>query len=97
MRSVLVQAGRLTCRRRRIRGFRRSAFSATSWDLLLGRSVSVPTMRTVVERLKAKACQTRDEGKNPLHSVRYPFVKMSRCILSIVHVLWGISKAREMS
>ncbi len=89
LRSVLVQAGRLTCRRRIIRGFRRSAFSAIRWDLLLGRSVSVPKMRAVldglvqstramVERLVAKACQTRDEGENPLHSVRYLFVKMSR-------------------
>ena len=33
---------------------------------------------TVVERLKAKACQTRDESENPLHGVRSPFVKMSR-------------------
>ena len=30
-----------------------------------------------VERPKTKACQPRDEGKNPIHSVRYPFVKMS--------------------
>ncbi len=33
---------------------------------------------TMVERLKAKAYQTRDEGENLMHSVRYPFVKMSR-------------------
>ena len=34
---------------------------------------------TVVERLlKAKACQSRDEGENPLHGVHSPFVKMSR-------------------
>jgi hypothetical protein len=37
-----------------------------------------PVDETVVERLKVKACQTRDEGENPRHSVRYPFVKMSR-------------------
>jgi hypothetical protein len=33
---------------------------------------------TVVERLEAKACQTRDEGENYLHRVRSSFVKMSR-------------------
>jgi hypothetical protein len=37
-----------------------------------------PVDETVVERLKAKACQTRDESENPSHSVRSPFVKMSR-------------------
>jgi hypothetical protein len=37
-----------------------------------------PVDETVVERLKAKACQSLDEGENPLHSVRSPFVKMSR-------------------
>ncbi len=51
MRSVLVQAGRLTCGRRIISCWRRSAFSAISWDLLLGRSVSVPNMRAVVDGL----------------------------------------------
>ncbi len=35
-----------------------------------------PVDETVVERLKAKAYQTRDEGENLMHSVRYPFVKM---------------------
>ncbi len=33
---------------------------------------------TVVERLKAHTCQTHDEGENPMHSVRSPYVKMSR-------------------
>jgi len=51
MRSVLVQAGRLTCRRRILNCWRRSACSAISWDLLLGRSVSVPTMRAVLDGL----------------------------------------------
>ena len=37
-----------------------------------------PVDETVVERLKAIASQTRDEGENLMHSVRYPFVKMSR-------------------
>ncbi len=37
-----------------------------------------PVDETVVERLKAKTYQTRDEGENLMHSVRYPFVKMSR-------------------
>ena len=34
-----------------------------------------PADETVLRRLKAKACQTRDEGENPIHSVRYPFVR----------------------
>ena len=37
-----------------------------------------PGGEAVVERLKTKACQPLDEGENPMHSVRYPFVKMSR-------------------
>jgi hypothetical protein len=37
-----------------------------------------PVDETVVERLKATASYTRDEGENLMHSVRYPFVKMSR-------------------
>jgi hypothetical protein len=41
MRSVLVNVGRFTCRLRTMRGFRKRAFSAMSWDLLLPRSVSV--------------------------------------------------------
>ena len=71
-----------------IRGFRRNAFSAMSSDLLRAWSVGVqsrerggvrfgPGDEAVVERPKTKACQPRDEGKNPMHSVRYPFVKMS--------------------
>jgi hypothetical protein len=39
---------------------------------------SGPVDEALVERLKAHACQTRDEGENPMHSVRSPFVKMSR-------------------
>jgi hypothetical protein len=31
-----------------------------------------PVDETVVERLKAKAYQTRDEGENLMHSVRNP-------------------------
>jgi len=48
IRSILAQAGRFTCRRRMIRGFRRSAFSATSSDLILVRSVSIPSRSEVV-------------------------------------------------
>src|SRR5947209_7073703 len=43
-----------------------------------------PGEEAVVERLKTQACQARDERENPLHSVHSPFVKMSRCMLSIV-------------
>ncbi len=32
-----------------------------------------PVYKTVVERLKAHACQPLDEGKNLMHSVRGPF------------------------
>ena len=37
-----------------------------------------PGDEAVVKRLKTKACQPLDEGENPMHSVCYPFVKMSR-------------------
>ena len=37
-----------------------------------------PVDEAVVERLKAHACQAHDEGENSMHSVRSPFVKMSR-------------------
>ena len=36
-----------------------------------------PGDETVVERLKTKSCQPLDKDENPMHSVRYPFVKMS--------------------
>jgi hypothetical protein len=51
MRSALVQAGRFTCRRRMISCWRRRALSATSSDLLLERSVSVPSRSEVVSGL----------------------------------------------
>jgi hypothetical protein len=50
---------------------RRRAFSATSSDLLLARSATVPNMRKVVERLKTHVCQALDEGNNRLHSRRF--------------------------
>jgi hypothetical protein len=37
-----------------------------------------PADEAVVERPKTKACQSLDEGENPLHSAHYPFVKMSK-------------------
>ena len=43
LRSVLVETGRFTCRRRIMSCWRRNAFSATSSLLLLVRSVSVPS------------------------------------------------------
>jgi hypothetical protein len=50
----------------------------------------------VVEHLVAKANQTRDEGENLTHSVRYPFVKMSRGnALGMLSDIWGIGKGRE--
>jgi hypothetical protein len=36
-----------------------------------------PGDEAMVERLKTKACQPFDKGENPMHSVPYPFVKMS--------------------
>jgi hypothetical protein len=88
MRSVLVQAGSFTGRRRMVRGFRRNAFSATRSDLLRAWSVSVrsrersgvgcgPIDETVVERQKTHTCQLRDERENALHSIWYPFIKIS--------------------
>src|SRR6266566_9241534 len=50
-RSVFANVGRLTCRRRMMSCCRRRAFSATSSDLLLARSVTVPNMREVLEGL----------------------------------------------
>ena len=48
-RSVFAQVGRLTCRRRIMSCCRRRAFSATSSDLLLARSATIPNRREVVE------------------------------------------------
>jgi hypothetical protein len=47
IRSVFVHAGRFTWRLRMIRGFRNSAFSATSSDLLRAWSVSVKSRSEV--------------------------------------------------
>jgi hypothetical protein len=79
----------LTCRLRIIRGFRRSAFSATSSDFPSskicqftpherGASRFCPVEKALIERLKADAYQSLDEGENTLQSVQIPFVKMSR-------------------
>jgi hypothetical protein len=38
----------------------------------------IQATRAEVERPKTKACQPRDEGKNPIHSVRYPFCEDER-------------------
>ena len=40
-----------------------------------------PGDEAVVERPKTKACQPRDEGENPVHSVQSPNVKMSESML----------------
>ncbi len=37
-----------------------------------------PVDKAVVERLKAKACQPLHVGENLVHSVRSPFLQMSR-------------------
>ena len=47
MRSVRVIGGRFTCRLRIMSGFRKSAFSAISWDLLFLRSVRVESGKEV--------------------------------------------------
>jgi hypothetical protein len=54
-----------------------------------------PGNQAVVERPRTQACHACDERENPLHSVHSPFVKMSRCTLSIVLFLWGIGKEQE--
>jgi hypothetical protein len=43
-----------------------------------------PGDEVVVERLKTKARQPRDDGENPVHSVHSPYVKMNESILEIV-------------
>jgi hypothetical protein len=43
MRSALQESGRFTCRLRMMSCWRKRAFSAISWDLLLLRSVSAPS------------------------------------------------------
>lgn len=50
-RSVFAYVGRLTCRWRIMSCCRRRAFSATSSDLLLAKSVTVPNIRDVLEGL----------------------------------------------
>ncbi len=54
-----------------------------------------PGDEAAVERLKTKACQPLDEGENPLHSVRYPFVKIAGECISILLFLFGIGKEQE--
>ena len=54
-----------------------------------------PGDEEVVERPKTQSCQPRDEGENPVHSRRYPFVKMSELMLEIVLFLSGIGKKHE--
>ena len=45
-------------------------------DALLPTSqLSGPVDEAVLERLKAKARHSLDEGENPMHGVRYPFVR----------------------
>jgi hypothetical protein len=44
----------------------------------------VQATRVVVERLKTKARQPRDDGENPVHSVHSPYVKMNESMLEIV-------------
>ena len=43
-----------------------------------------PGDEAVVERPKTKACEPRDDGENPVHSVQSPDVKMSESMLEIV-------------
>ena len=54
-----------------------------------------PGDEAVVERLKTNACQPRDERENPLHTIPYPFVKMSESMLANVLFLWVIGKEQE--
>ena len=43
-----------------------------------------PGDEAVVERLKTKACQPRDDGENPAHSVHSPYVKTNESMLEMV-------------
>ncbi len=54
-----------------------------------------PGDEALVERLKTQAYQPRDEGENPLHGRRYPYVKMSESMFAIVLCLSGIGKKQE--
>ena len=49
----------------------------------------------VVERLKTKASQPPDTSENPMHSVCYPFVKMSEETLAIVLYFFGIGNEQQ--
>jgi hypothetical protein len=37
-----------------------------------------------VERLKVKTYQPLEKGKNPMHSVYYPFVKLSKIMPEMI-------------
>jgi hypothetical protein len=43
-----------------------------------------PGDEAVVERLKTKACQPREDGENPVHSAHSPYVKMNESMLEMV-------------
>jgi len=54
-----------------------------------------PSEVAMVERLKAMTSQPLEKGENPMHSRRYPYVKMSESMLAIVLFLRGIGKEQE--
>ena len=68
MRSVRVIGGRFTCRLRIMSCWRKSAFSAISWDLLLLRSVRVESSKEVPSGLVQRAKREVSTSKKPLES-----------------------------
>jgi hypothetical protein len=63
MRSVLVTVGRFTCRLRMMSCWRKRAFSAMSWDLLLPRSVRVESGKEVLSGLVQQAKREESTSK----------------------------------
>ena len=74
MRPVLVKAGRFTSLLRTMRGFRKRAFSAMSWDLLLPRSVNVASGKEVLSGFVQRANREESTSKQPSFS-RWRVVK----------------------
>jgi hypothetical protein len=68
MRSVLLNVGRFTCRLRTMRGFRKSAFSAMSSDLLLLRSARVAIGNEVLNGFVQQAKREKSVSKQPFFS-----------------------------
>ena len=65
MRSVLVNVGRFSCRLSMLSGWRKSAFSAISSDLLLPRSVRVESGKEVPSGLVQRVKREESASQQP--------------------------------